>query len=148
MVVIRARSSREVQQLRGMDLGIAKVRSDASRPPSDKSLSGGYIVEVVVTPGQLSRLEALGFDVSEVPRWRGAVACVPNAASSIPADLDALGASARGAPGLCATAKGGRPASLYPVPGVPGELRRPDEPGRSRSGVLKKSNGKFKVQII
>jgi hypothetical protein len=68
MVVIRARSSREVQQLRGMDLGIAKVRPDPSRPPSDKSLSGGYIVEAVVTPGQLSKLEALGFDVSEVPR--------------------------------------------------------------------------------
>jgi hypothetical protein len=68
MVVIRARSSREVQQLRGMDLGIAKVRSDASQSLSDRSLSGGYIVEVVVTPGQLSRLEALGFDESEVPR--------------------------------------------------------------------------------
>jgi hypothetical protein len=68
MVVIRARSSREVQQLRGMDLGIAKVRPDPSQPLSDRSLSGGYIVEAVVTPGQLSRLEAMGFDVSEIPR--------------------------------------------------------------------------------
>jgi hypothetical protein len=68
MVVIRARSSREVQQLRGMDLDIAKVRPDPSRPPSDESLSGGYIVEAVVTSGQLSKLEAMGFDVSEVPR--------------------------------------------------------------------------------
>ena len=68
MVVIRARSSREVQQLRGMDLGIAKVRPDPSQPSNDRSLSGGHIVEAVVTPGQLSRLEAMGFDVSEVPR--------------------------------------------------------------------------------
>jgi hypothetical protein len=68
MVVIRARSSREVQQLRGMDLGIAKVRPDPSQSLSDKSLLGGHIVEAVVTPGQLSKLEAMGFDVSEIPR--------------------------------------------------------------------------------
>ena len=68
MVRIRARSSLEVRQLRQMHLvDIVKVRPDPRRPPSEESLSGGFIVEAVVTPGLLAKLKAKGFEVSEVP---------------------------------------------------------------------------------
>ena len=68
MVRIRARSSLEVRQLRQMHLvDIVKVRPDLSRPPGEESLSGGFIVEAVVTPGVLAKLKAKGFEVSEVP---------------------------------------------------------------------------------
>ncbi len=68
MVIIRARSSLEVKQLRQMHLDIARVRPDPSRPPSEEeSLSGGFIVEAVVTPGILAKLKAKGFEISEVP---------------------------------------------------------------------------------
>jgi hypothetical protein len=68
MVYIRARSSREVQQLRQMPLvDVIRVRPDPSRPPSEESLSGGFIVEAVVTQGMLAKLEAMGFEISEVP---------------------------------------------------------------------------------
>ena len=68
MVIIRARSSLEVKQLRQMHLDIARVRPDPSRPPSEEELlSGGFIVEAVVTPGILAKLKAKGFEVSEVP---------------------------------------------------------------------------------
>jgi hypothetical protein len=67
MVIIRVPSSLEVEQLRRMKLDIARVRPDPSQPPSDESLSGGYLVEAVVTPGLLSKLKTLGFDVTEVP---------------------------------------------------------------------------------
>jgi len=67
MVLIRARSSLEVQQLRQMRLDIARVRPDPSRPPGEESLSGGFIVEAVVTSDILARLKARGFEVSEVP---------------------------------------------------------------------------------
>lgn len=68
MVRIRARSSLEVRQLRQMHLvDIVKVRPDPSRPPSDELLSGGFIVEAVVTPGILAKLKAKGFEVSEIP---------------------------------------------------------------------------------
>ena len=68
MVHIRARSSLEVRQLRQMHLvDIVKVRSDPSRPPSEESLSGGFIVEAVITPGLRAKLKAKGFEVSEVP---------------------------------------------------------------------------------
>jgi hypothetical protein len=70
MVYIRARSSREVQQLRQMPLvDVIRVRPDPSRPPSEEEelLSGGFIVEAVVTPGMLAKLEAMGFEVTEVP---------------------------------------------------------------------------------
>jgi hypothetical protein len=68
MVYIRAGSSREVQQLRQMPLvDVIRVRPDPSRPPSEESLSGGFIVEAVVTQGMLAKLEAMGFEISEVP---------------------------------------------------------------------------------
>ncbi len=67
MVHIRAKSSLEVKQLRQMGLDIAKVRPDPSRPPSDESLSGGFIVEAVVRPGLLAKLKAMGFDITEAP---------------------------------------------------------------------------------
>ena len=67
MVLIRASSSLEVKQLRQMHLDIARVRPDPSRPPSEESLSGGFIVEAVVTPGILAKLKAKGFEVSEIP---------------------------------------------------------------------------------
>ena len=67
MVLIRARSSLEVKKLRQMKLDIARVRPDPSRPPSEESLSGGFIVEAVVTPGILAKLKAKGFEVSEIP---------------------------------------------------------------------------------
>jgi hypothetical protein len=67
MIIIRARSSHEVNQLRQMNLDIVMVRPDPSRPPSEESLSGGFMVEAVVTPGQLAKLKAKGFEVSEVP---------------------------------------------------------------------------------
>jgi hypothetical protein len=69
MVIIKARSSREVKQLRQMHLvDIVRVRPDPSRPPSEEELlSGGFIVEAVVSRGMLAKLKAMGFEVSEVP---------------------------------------------------------------------------------
>jgi len=68
MVTIRAESSRDVQQLRGMPLvDVVMVRPDPDRPPGDDKLSGGFIVEAVVSRGTLAKLKAMGFDVSEVP---------------------------------------------------------------------------------
>ena len=68
MVHIRAESSREVQQLRGMPLvDVVMVRPDPDRPPGDDNLSGGFIVETVVPRGTLAKLEAMGFEISEVP---------------------------------------------------------------------------------
>jgi hypothetical protein len=68
MVAIRAESSREVQQLRGMPLvDVVAVRPDPERPPGDEELSGGFIVEAVVPRDVLAKLKATGFDVSEVP---------------------------------------------------------------------------------
>jgi hypothetical protein len=68
MVYIRARSSREVQQLRQMPLvDVIRVRPDPSRPPSEESLSGGFIVEAVVSVDVLNTLKARGFEVSESP---------------------------------------------------------------------------------
>jgi len=67
MVRIRARSSIEVRQLRGMHLDIVNVRPDSDRPPRGEFLSGGFIVEAVVTSGQLAKLKKMGFEVSEIP---------------------------------------------------------------------------------
>jgi hypothetical protein len=72
MVYIRARSSREVQQLRQMPLvDVIRVRPDPSRPPNDESLSGGFIVETVVSVDVLNALKAKGFEVSETPPQDG-----------------------------------------------------------------------------
>ena len=65
MVIIHARSSFEVEQLRQMKLDIVRVRPDPDRPPDDESLSGGFIVEAVATSGLLAKLKALGFEVVE-----------------------------------------------------------------------------------
>lgn len=67
MVLIHARSSIEVRQLRGMHLDIAKVRPDPDRPPGEELLSGGFIVEAVVSSKILKKLKAKGFEVSEIP---------------------------------------------------------------------------------
>ena len=67
MVRIRAKSSIEVRQLRGMHLDIVNVRPDSDRPPRGELLSGGFIIEAVVSSGQLSKLEKMGFEVSEMP---------------------------------------------------------------------------------
>ena len=67
MVLIRARSSIELKQLRQMHLDIAKVRPDPDRPPGEELLSGGFIVEAVVSSGMLNKLKAVGFEVSEIP---------------------------------------------------------------------------------
>ena len=67
MVLIQARSSLKVSELRQMNLDIVRVRPDPSRPPSEELPSGGFIVEAVVTTGMLAKLKAKGFEVSEVP---------------------------------------------------------------------------------
>ncbi len=68
MVHIRAKSSREVQQLRQMSgVDIARVRPDPELPPGENRLSGGFIVEAVVSRGMLNKLKAIGFEISEVP---------------------------------------------------------------------------------
>lgn len=66
MVLIRARSSLEVKQLRQMNLDIVRVRPGPSRPPNGELLlSGGFIVEAVVTRGMLAKLKAKGFEITE-----------------------------------------------------------------------------------
>ena len=67
MVRIRAKSSIEVRQLRGMHLDIINVWPDSDRPPRGELLSGGFIVEAVATSGQLAKLKKMGFEVSEMP---------------------------------------------------------------------------------
>ena len=67
MVRIRARSSIEVRQLRGMHLDIVTVRPDFDRPPGGELLSGGFIVEAVANSGQLAKLKKMGFEVTEIP---------------------------------------------------------------------------------
>ena len=67
MVIIRTTSSRGLKQLRGMHLDIVKVRADPYRAPGEELLAGGYIVEAVVTKGELAKLKAMGFEVTEVP---------------------------------------------------------------------------------
>jgi hypothetical protein len=66
MVVIRARSSIEVRQLRGMLLDIVCLRPDPDRPPGKELLSGGYIVKAVVSAGLLKKLKAKGFEIIEI----------------------------------------------------------------------------------
>ena len=50
-----------------MHLDIVNVRPDSDRPPRGEFLSGGFIVEAVVTSGQLAKLKKMGFEVSEIP---------------------------------------------------------------------------------
>ena len=67
MVLIRTTSSRGLKQLRGMHLDIVRVRADPDRARGEELFSGGYIVEAVVTKGQLAKLKKMGFEVSEMP---------------------------------------------------------------------------------
>ena len=67
MVRIRAKSSIEVRQLRGMHLDIVNVWPDSDRPPRGELLSGGFIVEAVASSGQLAKLKKMGLEVSEMP---------------------------------------------------------------------------------
>ena len=53
--------------MRAMHLDIARVRPDPDRAPGAKLFSAGYIVEAVVTKGELAKLKKMGFEVSEMP---------------------------------------------------------------------------------
>jgi hypothetical protein len=66
MVQIRTTSAGGLKQLRAMHLDIVSVRPDPDRAPGDELSSGGYIVEAVVTKGELAKLKKMGFDVSEM----------------------------------------------------------------------------------
>jgi len=67
MVLIRTSSARGLKQLRAMHLDIVSLRADDDRAPGKELFSGGYIVEAVVTKGQLAKLKAMGFEVTEIP---------------------------------------------------------------------------------
>jgi hypothetical protein len=67
MVQIRTTSARGLKQLRAMHLDIVRVRTDPDRARGDELFSGGYIVEAVVTKGELAKLKKMGFEVSEMP---------------------------------------------------------------------------------
>lgn len=67
MVHIRASSSGALKQLRAMPIDIIRVRPDPERPAGVNALAGGIIVEAVVPTNLLPKLDAAGFDVSEVP---------------------------------------------------------------------------------
>ena len=67
MILIRTSSSRGLKQLRAMHLDIVSIRPLASRAPARELDSDEYIVEAVVTKGQLAKLKAMGFEVSEIP---------------------------------------------------------------------------------
>jgi hypothetical protein len=67
MVRIRAKSSIEVRQLRGMHIDIVNLRPDSDRPPRGELHSGGFIVDAVANSGQLAKLKKMGFEVSEMP---------------------------------------------------------------------------------
>jgi hypothetical protein len=68
MVYIRARSSREAEQLRRMPMvDVVAVRPDPSRPPGGELDLGGFIVEAVVPRDELAKLKAMGFEISESP---------------------------------------------------------------------------------
>ena len=67
MVRIRAKSSIDVRQLRGIHLDIVNVRPDSDRPPPGELHSGGFIVDAVANSGQLVKLKKMGFEVSEMP---------------------------------------------------------------------------------
>ena len=70
IIVIRANSAAEVNQLRQMRLDIVRIRpvDSAQTPTSQESLlKRQFLVEAVVTPGLLAKLKAKGFDLSEVP---------------------------------------------------------------------------------
>lgn len=64
MVLIRAESQLEVQKLRQMNLDIVWVKAvEANETPDSKEAlrQGEYLIEAVVSPGQLAKLKSLGF---------------------------------------------------------------------------------------
>jgi hypothetical protein len=73
MVLIQAKSALEVKQLRQMNLDIVRVRkiepTESKVTPDSKEalLAGEFIIEAVVTPGELAKLKKLGFAITEVP---------------------------------------------------------------------------------
>lgn len=67
MVHIRASAPGALKQLRAMPIDIIRVRPDPQRPADANTLAGGIIVEAVVPRRLLPKLNAAGFDVSEVP---------------------------------------------------------------------------------
>ncbi len=67
MVQIRTTSSRGLKQLRAMHLDIVRVSPDPDRALGEELFSSWYIVEAVVTKGELAKLKKKGFDVSEMP---------------------------------------------------------------------------------
>lgn len=60
---IRAASSQEVADLRKMHLDITSVFPDPDSPPTEHSLSGGFIVEAVVNQGLIAKLRSKGYPV-------------------------------------------------------------------------------------
>ena len=50
-----------------MHLDIVGIRPDPDRAPGVELYSGAYIVEAVITKGQLAKLKKMGFDVCEMP---------------------------------------------------------------------------------
>lgn len=66
MVQIRTTSSRGVKQLRRMHLDIVRIRPDPNWARGEELFSIGYIVEAVVTKGELAKLKKMGFELSEI----------------------------------------------------------------------------------
>ncbi len=52
--------------MRAMHLDIVEIRPDTDRAPGVELFSGGYLVEAVVTKGQLAKLKKMGFEISEL----------------------------------------------------------------------------------
>lgn len=68
MIQIRTTSSKGLKQLRAMNLDIVKVRPDPHRVRDEDLFSGEYVIEAVVTKGELAKLKKMGFEVSEIPK--------------------------------------------------------------------------------
>lgn len=70
MVLIRAKSPLEVQELRRMQLDIVRitpVESDQTPTSKEDFLKREFIIEAVIPSGILTKLTAMGFEVTEVP---------------------------------------------------------------------------------
>ena len=66
IVQIRTPSSRGLKQLRGMHIDIVRIKADPGRAKGEELFSSGYIVEAVVTKGELAKLREMGFEVFEM----------------------------------------------------------------------------------
>jgi hypothetical protein len=71
-VLIRARSSLQIRQLRHMaQVDVVRVRPDPGRQPDEDALSpGGFLVEAIVPREIVAALKGKGFDIAEVPADR------------------------------------------------------------------------------